>query len=378
MHIAFNGWFWDQIYVGSGQYLRHLVKHLHKVEPSLKLSLVLPPHITSPENLPEGIEVVTTRAGLRGKAGKVWFEQRTFPTVVGKLKADIAHVPYWGSPLSSPARLVTSVLDVVALVMPEYADSLMAKLYTSLVATSAKGSAHILTLSDAAKADIVKYLSIPPESITPTHLAVDEVFHPRIGIERDPEVKRKYNLPDDFILYYGGFDRRKHVNELLLAYTYVAQSLGDRVPLVIAGREPKWGSSPVFPDYRQYANDLQISDLVQWIGYFDEEDKPSLLRLAKVFVFPSMYEGFGLNVVEAMACGTPVIAKDIPVMREIVGDGAYLVKDERKMAGAIIALLEQPDFRKSLVNQGIAQATRFSWRKTARETLRVYEMVMRA
>jgi glycosyltransferase involved in cell wall biosynthesis len=381
MHIAINGWFWDQPNVGSGQYLRNLVRQLamlRRSEPALQLTLVLPAHQAANSGIPDGVTVMRAGGGRGGgKLGKVWFEQRGFPAAVGKAKADIAHVPYWGPPLASPARLVISVLDVIPLVMPEYAASWGAKLYTSLVTAAARGAAHTITLSEAAKADIVKHIGLPPETITPIYLGVDEAYHPRLGAEKDPAVRRKYNLPDDFVLYLGGFDIRKNVQQLLLAYTYVAGSSSDRYTLVIAGREPAWGSSPVFPDLRRYARELGIEDNIQWIGYVEDDEKPSLYRLARVFVYPSLYEGFGLPVIEAMASGTPTIARDIPVMQEIVGDGAFLVGTDRAMGGAMIALLEQESFRKSLSNQGLAQATRYGWRKTARETFNVYQMVMR-
>lgn len=375
MHIAFNGWFWDQPNTGSGQYLRNLLAQLRRVGPDHRLTLIVPTRTGDLEQVPQGIEVVRVNAG-GGNPGKVMFEQRGYPAAVKRLKADIAHVPYWGPPLSSPARLVTSILDVIPLEMPVYASSLGAKLYTSLVTAASRGSAHVITLSQAAKDDIVKHLSLPPEMITPIHLGVEERFHPRMGAERDTEVRRKYGLPDDFVLYLGGFDRRKSVNELLLAYTYVAQGVSDKFPLVLAGKQPTWGSSPVFPDLPAYAKELGIDDLVQWTGYVEEADKPSFYRMARVFAYPTRYEGFGLPALEAMASGTPVVAQDIPVMQELVGDGAFLVASERKMAGSIIALLEQESFRQSMVNQGLAQATRYSWRKTARETLAVYEKVM--
>jgi glycosyltransferase involved in cell wall biosynthesis len=135
----------------------------------------------------------------------------------------------------------------------------------------------------------------------------------------------------------------------------------------------------MFPDMRKYAAELNITDYVRWIGYVDEADKPSLYRLADVFAFPSMYEGFGLPVLEAMSCGTPVVANDIPPIVEIVEDNAFLVPegDARRMGGAIIALLLQRDLHDSMANAGLARATAFSWRKTARETLAVYEKVMK-
>jgi glycosyltransferase involved in cell wall biosynthesis len=376
MHIAFNGWFWDQPNTGSGQYVRHLLHGLRRVAPDLQMTLVLPPHLTTPDNLPQNVSIVPT-SGREGNLGKVLFEQRTFPQMVARVGADIAHVPYWGAPLSSPARLVTSILDVIPLVIPEYASGFLPRLYTSLVSTTARGSAHIITISDAAKADIVEHLGIPEPMVTTTHLAADEVYHPRMGAEKDAAVREKYDLPDEFVLYYGGFDVRKQLNQLLLAYSYVAQAEGDRVPLVIAGREPMWGT-PMFPDMRAYAEQLELGDAVRWIGYVDEADKPSLLRLATVFVSPSSYEGFGLPVLEAMQSGTPTVANEVSSIPEIVGDGAYLVPsgNARKMAGAILALIGQESLRTALITQGLAQATKFSWRKTARETLAVYERVM--
>jgi glycosyltransferase involved in cell wall biosynthesis len=374
MHIVYNGWFWDQPNIGSGQYLRRLLHYLRRVDPDLDMTLVLPPHNTAPDDLPENVTLATT-TGPGGKIGKIWFEQRTFPRVAARLQPDLVHVPYWGTPFSSPAPVITSILDVIPLVIPDYARGFATRLYTSLVSASARGSTHVLTLSEAAKTDIVDYLHIPAEHITPTYLAADDAYHPRLGSEHDESVREKYGLPERFVLYIGGFDLRKQVNQLLLAYTYVVQSEGDAIPLVLAGREPPWGTS-VFPDMRRYAGQLDLADVIRWPGYIDEADKPALYRLADVFVFPTMAEGFGLPVIEAMSCGTPVVANAIDIMQEIVGDGAFLVDNAREMAGAIIALLNQKPLRDSMVNQGLAQATRFSWRKTAQQTLDVYRYIM--
>ena len=101
MHVAYNGWFWDQPNTGSGQYLRHLLAHLRRVAPDLQMSLVLPAGVSAAD-IPDGITVIATN-GSRSNLGKVWFEQRTFPAAAGKVGADIAHIPYWGSPLSSPS-----------------------------------------------------------------------------------------------------------------------------------------------------------------------------------------------------------------------------------------------------------------------------------
>ena len=376
MHIAMNGWFWDQESTGSGQYLRQLVSHLKKAAPDLELSLILPPHIQRPDDVADGVQIIQTGARQRsGRLAKVFFEQRTFPQAAKKINADLAHVPYWGAPLSCPIKLVTSVLDVIPLQFPIYNQGLLAHLYTSLVSAAARGSSHIITISETAKLDIEEQLNIPEEQITVTYLAADERFHPRLDSQRDEAVRNKYDLPEQFALYLGGFDWRKQVNTLLLAYTYVGEADGDAFPLVIAGQEPDWDDR-LFPDLRQYSRRLKIEDYVRWIGFVDEADKPSLYRLADVFVFPSIYEGFGLMALEAMASGTPVVTSKAIVFEEVLEEAAYMVDDARQMAGAIIALLIQQPLRETMINQGLALASNYSWRKTAGETLAVYEQTL--
>jgi len=377
VHIAINGWFYDQESTGSGQYLRRLLANLHQVDPALELSLVIPPHIAAPPDLPAGVKSVHSgRRRLSSKWGKVYFEQRAFPRVAREVGADIAHVPYWGTPMACPVRLITTVLDVIPLLYPIYNQGPLTSLYTALVSSAARGSNHIITISETAKVDIEDQLRIPEGDISVTYLAPDERFHPRIGAEDDDAVRAKYGLPERFVLYLGGFDWRKQVNELLLAYTYVGEADGDTFPLVIAGREPAYDNR-LFPDLRAYSRRLRIDDYLRWIGFVDEADKPALYRLADVFVFPSLYEGFGLMALEAMASGTPVVTSNAIVFEEILEDAAYIVNNAREMAGAVLALLIQQPLRDTMINQGLALASNYSWRKTAEETRAVYERVMR-
>ena len=378
MHAAINGWFWDKQSTGSGQYLRHLVNNLKKVSPTLELSLILPPHIYQPQGVPAGVNTVFSgRSTQGGNIAKVRFEQSTFPRKVREIGADLAHVPYWGPPLTCPAKLVTTVLDVIPLQFPIYNRGLLTSLYTSLVSVAARGSNHIITISETAKLDIEEYLRIPEDKISVAYLAHDERFHPRLGSERDAAVREKYDLPESFVLYLGGFDWRKQVNTLLLAYTYVAEADGNTFPLVIAGREPAWDDQ-LFPDMRNYSSKLNIEEYVHWIGFVEEEDKPSLYRLADVFAFPSIYEGFGLMALEALASATPVVTSNALVFEEVLEDAVYMVDNAREMAGAIIALLIQQPLRETMINQGLALASKYSWRKTAQETLTVYEEVLRS
>jgi glycosyltransferase involved in cell wall biosynthesis len=380
MQVALNAWFWDQPSTGSGQYLRGLVRGLGQLKADLHLSLILPPHIRPEQvgDLGPKVQAIPTRQALKGNLGKVWFEQRTYPAMVKRLGADIAHVPYWGAPLSSPAKMIVSILDVIPLAFWQYRVGGLANLYTSLMRASAAGAGHIITLSEASKAEITRYLKLPPEKISPIYLAADERFSPQ-G-QNDALVRQKYGLPDEFALYLGTFDLRKNVDKLLLAWTYVGQPMGENVPLVLAGRPPAQWGTPLYPDLPAYAEKLAISPYLMWLGEVDEADKPALYRLAKVFVYPSRYEGFGLPILEAMASGTPVVACAASSIPEVAGEAAYLVGPDqaREMGGAILALLVQNDLHAQLSNAGRGQATQFSWRKTAQATYTVYEQIARA
>lgn len=378
MHIAINGWFWGQTHTGSGQYLYHLLHALRRVDNGLKLTLILPQQHPEPTDLPADVQLLRAGRGLGGRQlGKVWFEQIGFPRAAERSGADLAHVPYWGPPLSASIPVVSSVLDVIPLIDPSYAMGVRNRAYLSLVSTAARNSTHIITISQTSKLDIENWLDIPSDRISVTYLAPEDRFHPQRGADKDAAVRSRYDLPDQFILYLGGFDKRKRLKDLLLAYTYIKDAEGAATPLVLAGREPEHWSAPVFPNIRRYAAELGISDELIWTGFIPEEDKPSLYRLARVFVFPSENEGFGLPPLEAMASGTPVVAADSVVNDEVLEDAAYLTDNPRTMAGALIALLLQEPFRASMINQGLALSTRYTWRKTARATLKVYEAVLR-
>jgi glycosyltransferase involved in cell wall biosynthesis len=378
MHIALNAYFWNQPHTGSGQYTRQLVYHLNRFISDIEITLVFPQQSAEPPaQVPPSVHVhtVPTRPG---HAGKVWFEQVQFPRACRAIGADLGHVPYWGGPLQSPVPVVVTVHDLTTLLVPEYRGSPQARLYTSLVSTSARGAAHVITDSFFSKLDIVDHLGIPEEDITAIYLAASADYTAVENSLVDMAVLRKYNLPDFYILYLGSYAAHKNVTALLQAYTYVAKALGPDYPLVLAGAKPGQVSA-AFPDYDAIIQSLDLESYVRWIGYVDEADKPVLYRNAETFVFPSRYEGFGLGPLEAMASGTPVVTTDCASLPEVVGDAAFTVgpDDIREMAGAIIATIVQDNLRAELRQKGLEQARRFSWQATATETALVYEHVLR-
>lgn len=380
MHIAINGYFWNKPNSGSGQYTRNLIWTLDKLVSDLQISLILPQQKEEdlPDNIPPDVNVVSVPV-RSGHLGKVMFEQRAFPKACRTVKADLAHVPYWGGPLRSPVPLVVTVHDLTTVMVPEYRRKNSAKFYNALVSASARGANHIITDSLASKAEIQQHLAIPEDKVSAIYLAVSEDYKQGTSHLLDMAVLQKYDLPDFYILYLGGYEIHKNITTLLLAWSYVGQALGDDYPLILAGRKPT-EVSETYPDYDDYIRKLRIEEYVRWIGYVDEADKPILYRNAESFVFPSRREGFGLPVLEALACGVPVVTTTETSLPEVVGEAGFTIDpdDARSMAGAIISTVIQDNLAKELRQTAVAQAAKFSWEKTATETLLVYDNVLRA
>jgi glycosyltransferase involved in cell wall biosynthesis len=375
MHVAINGWFWNRLDTGSGQYVRRLVSTFAAQHPDLAITLIVPcgEAVDSP-----GPSVSVRLADLPGSGhrAKLRFEQRIFPAEAARAGASLIHVPYWGSPLRSPLPVVVAVHDLIPLLLPAYRGGVLARLYTGLAAAAARGAAAVITDSEASRQDILRRLHIPAGQVHAIPLAAGAEFQPGRDPQIDEAVRQKYRLPGQFVLYLGGYDIRKNVPTLLKAYTYIRDGAGDTFPLVLAGRPPDRRSGR-FSAVEPLLDEMNIRDSVRITGWIDETDTPSLYRLAACFVFPSRYEGFGLPPLEAMACGTPVVAADASSLPEVVGDAGFLVQpdDARHMAGAILAILNQPELAADLRQRGLDQAAQFSWERTAARTLAVYKSI---
>lgn len=368
MRVAINGWFWDQLHTGSGQYTRQLLAHLLQVAPEHEYLLVTPEttlRITTPQ-LPH--HQGSRKLGF----GKVWFEQVTFARACRRLGADLAHVPYWGSPFSPTVPTLVTVHDLIPLLLPEYRGNLLLRTYTGLVQRAAANAALVLTDSQASKQDIVTQLRLPDDRVRVIYLATGAAFAPAPTPD-DDAIRARYGLPDKYVLYLGGFDVRKNLVGLLQAWAFAEGPLGESAPLVIAGRLPQ--HSAFTPDPRRIAQALEIDRSTLFFpGPIEEAHKPAVYRGALCFLFSSRYEGFGLPPLEALSCGVPVVGSDASSIPEIVGAAGVLVPpdDVRHMAGALIAVATDPAMRDRLSERALAQAARFSWAKTARQTLAAY------
>jgi glycosyltransferase involved in cell wall biosynthesis len=377
MRLAINGWFWDQPTTGSGQTVRYLLPALVEQDPALEIVLIAPAWVIAESaDLPPHVQPVAV-ACRSGNLGKLWFEQAAFPAACRRLAVDLAHVPYFAPPLRPAVPTVTTIHDLIPLVLPEYRGGAAVRLYTALVATAARNASRVLTDSHASRRDILTHLGLPVERVQVVYLAPAPQYRPVTDADTLRAVRRKYALPEQFVLWLSGFDVRKNAAALLHAYTWVAQALGDDYPLVMAGRLPARDTA-FFPDPRRIAAGLDIPVAIHYPGHIDESDKPAIYSAASVFVYPSRYEGFGLPVLEAMACGTPVVASDASSLPELAGDAALQVSptDSRGMGAAVISLCVDEPLRDSMRQRGLARAATFTWARTARETLAVYRQVL--
>ena len=380
MRIAINAWFLDRPDTGSGQYLHGLLRAMPEVAAEDDLLLVVPypkPDLTMPGLRAEvwSFPVRTTRPGIR-QLGKVWFEQVLFPRACQKWDADVAHVPYWGSPLWSAIPTVVTIHDLIPMLLPAYRGNMGVRLYTWLVTQSARRAVAIVTDSLASQRDIETHLKPPLPPVYCIYLAAGEAFGPE-PCREDDAVRQFYGLPERYILYLAGHDVRKNVAGLLRAFAIVARA-DSEVTLVVGGKLPARHKLPLV-DPQPLVQELDLTDRVRFIGWVEEDHKPALYRGAVCAVFPSRYEGFGLPILEALGCGTPLVTSNASSLPEIIGDAGFVVDpdDERSLAGAILSCLVDDSLVAELRRRGPQQAAKFSWAKAAQETLAVYRKVAR-
>lgn len=381
--VAVNGLFWGRSTTGSGQYVMKLVRTLLRCCPENRYLLALhteeysSKRIGQDEPLPnlDRFMLSTPIDRLGENWAKLWFEQATFPRFCRREKADVAHVPYWASPLWSSVPTVVTIHDLIPLMFSLYRGNLLVRAYSALVSRSAQRAAHIVTDSEASRQDIVNILKVSPDKVKVVYLAADESFRPVTDRSVLEGVQAKYHLPERYVLYLGGFDARKNVAFLLQAYAQLAQEWPQSPHLVIAGRLPQ-ESSEFFPTPNLWIDKLGLKDRVALIGWVDEDDKPALYSGADVFVFPSDYEGFGLPVLEAISCGTPAVVTEAGSLPEIVGESGLRVQvgNLTGLTEAMARITRETGFRESLRQKALAQAALFTWERAAEEMAAIYAM----
>ncbi|MCA1558245.1 MAG: glycosyltransferase family 4 protein, partial [Acidobacteria bacterium] len=230
----------------------------------------------------------------------------------------------------------------------------------------------IITATEAVRREICEHLRVDPWRVAVTPYAPRSNFR-AVTKEQAALVKRRLGVEDDFLLFVGTIEPRKNLLTLVRALEEVLRKTSLRPQLVIAGREG-WLMDELFA----YVRGAGLQDRLRFTGYVSEQDLAALYSSCRAFIYPSLYEGFGLPPLEAMACGAPVITSRVPSIMEVVGDSARLVKptDAAALARAIIKLLEDEGERQRLSAAGRVRAAGFTWEKTAEQTLEIYRRVL--
>jgi glycosyltransferase involved in cell wall biosynthesis len=268
-------------------------------------------------------------------------------------------------------KRVVTLHDATALLHPDTHTLLDNFLYRVYIPAGLRNVDAVITLSESAKRDLRRFLRFPAGRIHVVPLAAERAFSP-LAADVVRSTLARHQLEPGFVLYVGALEPRKNVPTLLRAFARLRREVPG-VRLVIVGA-PRWKFSAI----PRVLDELRLRDAVQFTGYVADADLPALYSAASVFCFPSLAEGFGLPVLEAMACGTPVVCSNASALPEVAGDAAVLVEptDAEAIAVALKRVLQQPETAAQLRQQGLARAARFSWERTATETLDVYSRVL--
>lgn len=283
---------------------------------------------------------------------------------------DVLHVQYTAPPFA-PCAIVATIHDLAFEHLPETFNRRSWMQLRLTVRKTARRAAHIITVSEYSRQDVIKTYGIEPERISVTHEAAPPGFTPVTDETELRRIRRTYGIERDYILALGSIQPRKNLVRLINAYSSLWKERENAIPqLVIAGKRG-WLEGETM----RAAQLSAAAPDIRFIGYVAEADLPALFSGAMCFAYPSYFEGFGLPVLEAMQCGTPVIAGNQTSLPEVAGDAAVLVDpfEETGIADALRSLIENPDRRADLRIKGIERAKNFSWQQTARLTLQAYE-----
>jgi len=320
----------------------------------------------------EFIELSLSRE-VRMRLDRRWrWQQWTLPRAAGRARSDLLHVPGFDAPARKRCPVVLTVHDLIGMLFPHNLPPVSRFYWSRWLPFSVRFADHIIADSEHTRQDIVRLLKIDPARLTVIPLAAGPQYRPIAQADTLQVVRRKHHLPERFILFVSTLEPRKGIDTLLDAYAALVPLASD-IPLVITGQHG-WYTEQIFAQVKQ----LGLETRVIFTGYVPDEDLPAFYNCATALAFPSRYEGFGLTVLEAMACGTPVVCSNSSSLPEVADDAALLTPpdDPAALTQALLRVLSDESLWQRLHVQGLRQAARFSWDNTARQTLAVYEQVL--
>jgi len=354
---------------GFGTYIRNLLRHLARLDRQTEFVVFSRPDDREALGaLGENFRAVPETARNYSVG-----EQFRIPLALRREGITLFHAPHYVLPPLVSCRSVVTIHDCIHLMFPQYLPNRLAHRYArTSIALAARRATRVLTVSESSKRDIMRFVDAPAEKIDVIYNAYDE----RFGIEpREEEVVRvreRYQLHDEFVLYAGNVKPHKNLGRLIDAFQIVRNRGLDHLKLVLIGDDIS-----KYAALRRAVHQHQLHKYVRFLGYLPEETLAVMYRLAGVFVFPSLYEGFGLPPLEAMASGTPVVTSNVSSLPEVAGDAALLVDpyEPAAIADGIYRVLTDEELRRDLRRKGLARAHQFSWEQSVRRVRDIYGQV---
>jgi glycosyltransferase involved in cell wall biosynthesis len=371
MKIAIDARKWRDY--GIGTYVRNLVRHLARIDSETTYFLLCDraDQATLRDLAANFVPVVESSPGYG-----VW-EHVSIPFKLHRLGADLFHSPHYVLPLLGRTPAVVTIHDCIHLLFPEYLPNRMAFKYAKFMMQKAvERSALVFTVSEASRRDILRfYPEADPERVLVVPNAIDEALLHDPGEQELERVTERYQIRGRFVLYAGNVKPHKNLDRLIAAFGLLKRRPGhEDVKLFIIGNE----KVNTYASLRRAVESEGVRQDVRFFGFVPDTTLAALYRLASVFAFPSLYEGFGLPPLEAMACGTPVVTSRISSLPEVVDEAAELVDpyDVEDIARGIERVLVDDGLRQSLVARGRRRVATFSWERSVRQVHSAYMKVL--
>ena len=367
MHIGIDATTVSDQRAGVGNYIVQLVRSLAAQDGGHDFTVFVDrEQVKEFEGLPR---VRPLAVAVRGRGARLVWEQASLPGLARRERLDLLHSPHYTMPARLRTRSVVSFHDLFFVTHPEWHVPAKRVLFPPIMRWSARHASHLIASSHSTRDDVIRVFGVPPDRVTVVPLGAGVEFAPAPPAAVAEVCGRHGLAPNDYILSIGVLEPRKNLPRLVGAFARIAARAPD-VVLAIAGKQG-WQYEQIYDQVQRSG----LGDRVRFVGYVPHADLPALYTGARVFAYPSLSEGFGLPVVEAMRCGTAVVTSDVSSLPEVAGDAALQVPpdDEASLADALLRLAQDDSLRATLARRGIARGQEFSWARCARETLRVYE-----
>lgn len=355
---------------GVGRYIVNLVEWLQKIDNKNNYYLIVQDDDKDsfPVKNTNFRQVPVKSKYLRNVLLRLVWEQIILPFKLKKLNADILHSPHYTIPYFSLVKSVVTFHDMTYFIIPQMHTLIKRFMFRAYIRLTAKRAAGILSVSDSTAQDMVRLLGMDRSKIAVTPLGVDERFFETIN--PDHSILESYGIDKEYFLYVGTIEPRKNLVRLIKAYSCLSSEAKDKYRLVICGQKG-W----MYNEVLELIQTDGLEDHIRFTGFVKDEDLPAIYRGAKLFLYVSLYEGFGIPLIEAMARGVPCITSDLSSMKEIAGEACLKINpyEENEIKNAIIELLKNEELYDSLKEKGMAQAKKFRWIDCAKKTLEAYE-----